>query len=99
MDMILIFLLWFLCAEAVLTALQLTLRKKKIKRSARIALIAAKALLAVLFAFLPMAGPVQLRAVQPFMMAMYVALRTRCAGSCLRCAKKSGNSASSKRSA
>ena len=74
MDMILIFLLWFLCAEAVLTALQLPLRKKKIKRGARIALIAVKALFAVLFAFLPMAGPVQLRAVQPFMMAMYVAL-------------------------
>ena len=68
------FTLWFILAEAILTAAQLPLRKKQLKPAARAGLIVAKALLAILFAFLPMAGPVQLRAVQPFMMALYPAL-------------------------
>ena len=74
MNVIIVFLLWFLAAEALLTAAQLPLRKKKIKPAARVGLIAGKALLAVVMAVLPMAGPVQLRAAQPLMMALYVAL-------------------------
>ena len=68
------FVLWFLLAEALLTAVQILLRKKKVKPGARAGLIAAKLLLAILLAFLPLGGPVQLRAVQPFMMAAYVAI-------------------------
>ena len=68
------FTLWFLLAEAIITAVQLLLRKKNIKPGIRAAVIIAKLLLAVLLAFLPMAGPVQLRAAQPFMMAAYVAV-------------------------
>lgn len=58
----------------MLAAAQLPLRKKEIRPSVRIVLIAGKALLAIVFAVLPMAGPVQLRIVQPLMMALYVAL-------------------------
>ena len=65
---------WFLLAEALLTAAQLPLRKKKLKPAVRIVLIAAKALLGIVFAVLPLAGPVQLRIAQPLMMALYVAL-------------------------
>lgn len=68
------FALWFLAAQAVLTAVQLILRKRKLKTGARVGVIAGKLLLAVLFAFLPLGGPVQLRAVQPFMFALYAAL-------------------------
>ncbi|MBR5409068.1 MAG: metallophosphoesterase [Clostridia bacterium] len=68
------FALWFLLAEALVTLAGLPLRKKQLKAAFRIALIAGKALLAVLFAFLTMAGPVQLRAVQPLMTALYAAL-------------------------
>ena len=74
MNVIVTFTLWFILAEAILTAAQLPLRKKQLKPAARAGLIVAKALLAILFAFLPMAGPVQLRAAQPFMMALYPAL-------------------------
>ena len=74
MNSIIIFALWFLAAEAALTGLQILLRKKKTKPALRVCLIAVKLLLAFLLAFLPMAGPVQLRAAQPFMMAAYVAL-------------------------
>lgn len=68
--------LWFVAAEGVLTAVQFFLRKKEIKTYARVILIIVKLLLAVAFAALPMAGPVQLRPVQPFMMALYAALLT-----------------------
>ncbi len=72
--MILQFLLWFLAAEALLTAAQAPLRKKTFRAGARVLLILGKALLAVLCAFLVMAGPVQLRAAQPLLTALYVAL-------------------------
>lgn len=74
MNRIVIFILWFLAAEALLTAAQLPLRKKRAKPALRAALIAGKALLAVAFAALVMAGPVQLRFAQPLMTALYAAL-------------------------
>ena len=74
MNIFIVFSLWFLAAEALLTAVGFILRKKSLKPASRGFLIAGKALLAVLFAFLVLAGPVQLRAVQPFMMALYAAL-------------------------
>jgi len=70
------FTLWFILSEAVITAVQLPLRKKNIKPAVRVCIIVLKLLLSVALAALPMAGPVQLRAVQPFMMAMYAALLT-----------------------
>ena len=72
-----IFVTWsllFLAAQAIVTVVQLLLRKKKIKPAVRIVLIVVKALLAIAFAALPMAGPVQLRPVQPLMMALYAVL-------------------------
>ena len=74
MNVFIVFSLWFLAAEALVTAFGYILRKKSLKTAQRIALIVGKALLAVLFAFLVLAGPVQLRAVQPLMMALYAAL-------------------------
>ena len=63
MNPIVKFLLWFLAAQAILTAIQFLLRKKTIKSVLRAVLIAAKALLAILFGVLVLAGPVQLRPV------------------------------------
>ncbi|MBQ6163747.1 MAG: metallophosphoesterase [Clostridia bacterium] len=74
MNPIVKFLLWFLAAQAILTAIQFLLRKKTIKPVLRAVLIAAKALLAILFGVLVLAGPVQLRPVQPLMTALYIAL-------------------------
>ena len=68
------FILWFCAAQLFLTAAQLPLRKKKIKPWQRVCLIVSKALVAVVLAVLVLAGPVQLRFAQPFMMALYVAL-------------------------
>ena len=69
-----VFFLWFVLAELLLSAAQFLLRRKKSRPLLRALIIAGKFLLAILSAFLPMAGPVQLRAVQPFMMAAYVAV-------------------------
>ena len=74
MNIFIEFTLWFLLAEALVTLGALPFKKKKIKPAIRAVLIVGKALLAVLFAFLVLAGPVQLRAVQPLMMALYAAL-------------------------
>ncbi len=81
--MIIVFVLWFLAAEAVLTAVQLPFYRKKPKKAAHILLIAGKALLGILFAVIALAGPVQLRIVQPLMMALYVALLTDAAADAL----------------
>ena len=74
MNVFIEFTLWFLLAEALVTLAALPFRNKKQKPWARVLLIIGKALAAVLFAFLVLAGPVQLRAVQPLMMALYAAL-------------------------
>ncbi|MCR5783318.1 MAG: metallophosphoesterase [Clostridia bacterium] len=72
------FILRFVCAELILTAIQLSLRKKQTGKGLRAALIIIKLLLAVGLAALAMVGPVALRSVQPMMMAMYVALFADC---------------------
>ena len=74
MSIFIVFALWFLAAQALITAAQLLLRKKEIKPGVRVFLIIFKALTATALAALVMAGPVQLRAAQPFMMALYAAL-------------------------
>ena len=74
MSIIVQFVLWFLAAEALLTVLQALRRKKKPKTVRRIVWAVVKALLAVGCAVLVLAGPVFLRKLQPFMMALYVAL-------------------------
>ena len=74
MNSIVAFILWFAAAELLLTAVQFPLRKKKPKTVVRVCLILLKALLAIVFAFLVLAGPVQLRIVQPLMTALYAAL-------------------------
>ena len=74
MHVVLIFALWFLAAEVIVTAVGFLLRKRTVKPAQRGLLIVGKALLAILCAFLVLAGPVQLRAVQPLMMALYAAL-------------------------
>ena len=74
MNSILMFSLLFLAAEALLTLVQLPLRKKKIKSRVHIVLAVVKALIAIACAALVLAGPVVLRPAQPFMMALYVAL-------------------------
>ena len=68
------FTLWFLLAEAIVTAVWFPLRKKQIKPAVRGLLIAAKAILGVVLGALVMAGPVQLRVLQPLLLALYVAL-------------------------
>lgn len=66
------YVLLFIAAKAALSLLQFLLRKKETKPVVRALLIAVKALLAIAFAVLPLAGPVALRPVQPLMMASYV---------------------------
>lgn len=74
MKLFVIYFLLFVAARAALSLLQFLLRGKTIKPVVRGLLIAAKALLAIALAVLPLAGPVQLRPVQPLMMAAYVVL-------------------------
>lgn len=72
-----IFIKWallFLAAQLILSIIQILTRKREIKPSVRGVIIAVKFLLAIAFAVLPLAGPIQMRPVQPFMMAMYAAL-------------------------
>ncbi|MCR5208570.1 MAG: metallophosphoesterase [Eubacterium sp.] len=72
-----IFIKWillFIAAEAVLSALQFILRKREVKPAVRVVLIIAKALVAIAAAVIVLAGPVQLRPAQPFLIALYAAL-------------------------
>ena len=69
-------ILLFLAAEAIVSGIQFLLRKRRIKPAVRAILIAVKVLLAIAFAALPLAGPVQLRPVQPIMIALYAVLLT-----------------------
>ena len=64
----------FIIAEAVLSVLQFALRKKCAKNAPHFAFAAIKIVLATAFAGLVMAGPVILRPVQPFLVALYAAL-------------------------
>ena len=67
-------ILLFIAVQAVLSGVQFLLRNKTVKLGWRIAIIVCKALLAVAFALLVMAGPVFLRPVQRLMVAVYAAL-------------------------
>ena len=64
----------FLAAQAVLTAAQYFMAKRSVKWPFRIMIPAAKALTAIGFALLVMAGPVFLRPVQPLLTAIYAVL-------------------------
>lgn len=74
MNIIVGFLLLFLAAEALLTLAQYFIRKGKKRPVLHVVLIVVKALCAIAFAVIVLAGPVQLRKAQPFLMAAYVAL-------------------------
>lgn len=64
----------FIIALAVVSALQFTLRKKCKSNKLHFALAVIKFVLAAAFAGLVMAGPVFLRPVQPFLVALYAVL-------------------------
>ena len=71
------YLIWavlFLAAELLITLGWLLLAKKQLKPAFRITICVAKLLVAVGCAALVMAGPVFLRPVQPFLVALYAAL-------------------------
>ena len=74
MNAIVTWVLLFAGAEAGLSLIQFLLRKCVKKPLARALVILLKAVLAVAFAFLVMAGPVFLRPVQPLLVALYAAL-------------------------
>ena len=67
-------ILMFLAAEAVLSLIQVLLRKRKMKTAGRLGLAVLKAVLAVGFALLVMGGPVFLRPIQIPLVAVYAAL-------------------------
>ena len=64
----------FLIVQAALTAAQYFMARRTVKWPLRIIILAAKALIAIGFALLVMAGPVFLRPVQPLMTAIYAVL-------------------------
>ncbi len=74
MKTFLLWILYFLAAEAVLTILRYALRKRKAKPVGRACLILLKALLATGLAGLVMGGPVFLRPIQIPLVAVYAAL-------------------------
>ena len=72
-----IFIKWallFAAAELILTAVQFGMRKHEFKEKTHIIFIILKAVIAIGFAAIVLAGPVQLRPAQPIMMALYCAL-------------------------
>ena len=74
-----IFVKWtilFIVCECALSVIQFLLRNKNPKPAIRVLIIVAKFLFAIAFAVLPLAGPVQLRPVQPLMIALYAVLLT-----------------------
>ena len=68
------FILWFLLSEAIIFGIRFLLRNKEIKLGAQIGITIGEFCLSIFMAFMPMAGPMALRPLHPFMMAMYVAL-------------------------
>ncbi|MBR2589388.1 MAG: metallophosphoesterase [Clostridia bacterium] len=64
----------FAAVQCALTLIQWLLRKKQIKKSLRIIIIIAKALIAIACAVLVLAGPVFFRPVQPVMVVIYAVL-------------------------
>ena len=74
MKLYLMWILLCLSAEAVLSAIQIPLRKKLKKPLSRFIIIAVKFLTAIVCAVIVMAGPVVFRPVQPIMFALYAVL-------------------------
>ena len=74
MNIIAEFTLLFILCEAVLVCAKILLSKKESKASVRAVLTGAKFLGGIALAVIPLAGPVQLRKLQPVMMAAYAAL-------------------------
>ena len=70
----LFWILLFIAVQAGLSLIQFLFRRKKIRPLWHTALIAFKAIFAVAFALLVMAGPVFLRPIQPLLVAIYAAL-------------------------
>lgn len=68
------FILWFLLSEAIIIGVRFLLRKKEIPLGWQIGITVGEFLVGILMAFMPMAGPMALRPLHPFMMALYVAL-------------------------
>ena len=68
------FILWFLLSEAIIFGIRFLLRNKELKLWVEIVITIAEFGLSILMAFLPMAGPMALRPLHPFMLGMYVAL-------------------------
>ena len=64
----------FIIVQTVLTAVQFFATRKPVKWLLRLAVIVAKALIAIAFALLVMAGPVFLRPVQPLLTVIYAVL-------------------------
>lgn len=64
----------FIAVEAALGLIRFLLRKRTGRTALRVTVIVLKAVLAVAFAGLVMAGPVFLRPVQPLLVALYAAL-------------------------
>lgn len=62
----------FILSSLVLTIIQILLRKKNKKRFYFLICSIAKFILAILFAFLPMGGPIFLRPIQPELIAFYI---------------------------
>lgn len=74
MKMYLLWILMFVIARLILTAIQTLFRKKEFKTRTHIIFIIVKLLCSVAFAALVMAGPVFLRPVQPVLIALYAVL-------------------------
>ncbi|MCR5741873.1 MAG: metallophosphoesterase [Gammaproteobacteria bacterium] len=68
------FALWFLLSEVILTILSFFIIIKNVKKWIQILIAIGELILSVVMALLPLAGPIALRPIQPFMMAFYVAL-------------------------
>ncbi len=67
------FILWFILAEAIVIAVHFLIRKHEFKLWEKIVIIVSEFVFSILMAFMPMGGPMALRPLHPFMMALYVA--------------------------
>ena len=74
MNMVLTWALWFFAAEAIVSLAAFLFRRKKTGPGRRAIIIAVKLLLTLVFALLPLIGPVQLRPAQPLLIGLYAAL-------------------------
>lgn len=71
---IVVWILLFLAAEAIIYSIQLLFRKKQLKRWVLFILAPLKFIIGTILAFLVLGGPLFLRPVQPLIVALYVVL-------------------------